>query len=365
MYLDVIIADKDDQVYDAYTNNPYKSYWTSTDGQQIQVFKNFSVLPEFSYDEESGAIYLPYNVALDDRVYVNAFYQEKYLHYTDLELNPVFNPGIIDKQVILYMRPQHILDRTVELDDPINDRGLYHFIVDNTGRIIDYPQDDDGLPLDPDLLDSGDQNYISYFRKYQANIIVANVFVGRYAAPTEITAIDIRQRGGGIKDDVDRNQLVADYPEAMWFADIGYWDGRPYPGSMAVLINIPFSVTEDGGGQYSHKEVEGVVKKHLMLGTYPIIRYYDETTRLYKGYAAISGSNTTITLYWTAVTDADSYNIYTVTNRNTYTLVGSATGVSTSFTITSTTDNMYHICIAPVIDSEERRKSNILALMGG
>lgn len=112
-------------------------------------------------------------------------------------------------------------------------------------------------------------------------LVVAKYAVGSNKGLKDVDLVDTRVRGGGIKDDLIETFKGA-YPQVRWFHDIGHYDGTPFPGATAVLVDLPASLLESNGGVLTKKQIDSIVKHHLSFGVYPVIRFYCTNTGLVK-----------------------------------------------------------------------------------
>lgn len=112
-------------------------------------------------------------------------------------------------------------------------------------------------------------------------LVVAKYAVGSNKGLKDVDLVDTRVRGGGIKDDLIETFKGA-YPQVRWFHDIGHYDGTPFPGATAVLVDLPASLLESNGGVLTKKQIDSIVKHHLSFGVYPVIRFYCTNTGLFK-----------------------------------------------------------------------------------
>lgn len=110
-------------------------------------------------------------------------------------------------------------------------------------------------------------------------LIVAEYAVGSNKGLNDVELVDTRVRGGGIKEDLITDFKGA-YPQVKWFHDIGHYDGTPFPGATAVLVDLPASLLEANGGILAKKQIDSITKHHLSFGVYPVIRFYCTNTGL-------------------------------------------------------------------------------------
>jgi hypothetical protein len=112
-------------------------------------------------------------------------------------------------------------------------------------------------------------------------LVVAKYAVGSNKGLKDVQLVDTRVRGGGIKDDLIET-FKGSYPQVRWFYDIGHYDGTPFPGATATLVDLPASILESNGGILTKKQIDSIVKHHLSFGVYPVIRFYCTNTGLVK-----------------------------------------------------------------------------------
>lgn len=370
MYLEVIILDKDGVAYDGYTNNPYKLYWSNPEETYTIQLRDFSRMNNFSFNAETGFIYLPYEIKEIDRVLINGTYRENYFEYDEIEVNPVYNRSVLDKKLLFYLNPQKVIDRLLILDDPYKDRGLYHLLVDENGLIIDYPEDTDGSPLDPDLKKTGstDLKYPDLYQfqaAFPEKIIITECYIGRLADPSDVQEIDVRIPGGGLKEDFDPSAWVDVEPSLLWASDKAKWDGVPYPGQSATLVELPQSLMVSGGGSLELEDIKSVVKKHMAMGTYPVIRFYGSIPRILWVWAKIDGSQRLCSLAWEGVGIAESYRVYQIISTQRYLLDETTQTYATNLSLTPQSDNLYRVMIVPIHDDEEGLPSDVFMCKAG
>lgn len=112
-------------------------------------------------------------------------------------------------------------------------------------------------------------------------LIVGKYAVGSNRGLHDVDLVDTRIRGGGIKEEFITD-FKGSYPQVKWFWDIGHYDGTPFPGAAAVLVDLPADVLESNGGTLTKEQIDSIVKHHLSLGVYPVIRFYCTNTGLIK-----------------------------------------------------------------------------------
>ena len=112
-------------------------------------------------------------------------------------------------------------------------------------------------------------------------LVVAKYAVGSNRGLKDVELVDTRVQGGGIKEDLVET-FKGSYPQVRWFHDIGHYDGTPFPGATATLVDLPASLLEANGGVLTKAQIDSIVKHHLSFGVYPVIRFYCTNTGLIK-----------------------------------------------------------------------------------
>ena len=350
----IVAKNANGDIVAVYTNDSTKvgSYYSTT----IQYSEGISCL-----DEEHGFIGML--IELDeDYEYITTYYiEEKEYEFTAIDFNPTNNLAILNQRIVLYLNPE--TSRTGDLD-----KTLYYLIVDPTGKILYCSQADEnstgldwptvkllaedftaaGLPkhdfyydilstdealssrhsgvyLDsiPDfsfidkysvesaLLDLTATSGILLYPKsenYAENprfLILGEVSVGGHQNPDSLAIYDVRERGGGIKDDTttEANSLTTQ-GEVSWYWDIGIQ--KPYPGAGTFYIEVPKSLYTSHGGELTQAQIRTAVEKHMKTGGYPIIRPYGIDPVIIDTTSA-SGQ---IGFTWPSYGAGQQYNVY-------------------------------------------------------
>jgi hypothetical protein len=175
-----------------------------------------------------------------------------------------------------------------------------------------------------DEAENSTYNYMGWKDNYTSSpnyyVILAEMFAVQTLSPRDIEMLDIRIRGGGLRKDEVQNALEIQ-DEVQWYWDVGYWDGQPYPGMGAIIVEIPRGVLEESGGAFTRPQVEDIVRTHMAEGCHPIIRYYDRSTLI----TVVDPGNSKVYLEWQDV-EAGFYNVYFGTGPNSMQLYRSVSG---------------------------------------
>lgn len=183
-------------------------------------------------------------------------------------------------------------------------------------------------------------------------VMLTNVYPVQTIAPSDVETTDIRLRGGGIKEK-NINEALDLQDEVQWYWDVGYWDGKPYPGMAAVIVEIPREVLDEVGGAFTREQVDSIVRKHMATGTYPVVRYYDRSTKI----TTVSPGDTVVDVEWQDV-QANIYNLYLGIGPDSLELYKSYNGSITEATIEGLENNKtYYFRIVAVLGGVEQLPS--------
>lgn len=187
---------------------------------------------------------------------------------------------------------------------------------------------------------------------------LADVFVIQNLNISDIQSFDSRIAGGGLKDEQESAGLQLQ-DEARWYWDIGNFDGTPYPGMGSILIELPRYLLKELGGPFERGQVREIVMKHIGEGSYPVIRYYDESTEIND----IEPGDGQVYVKWDLI-DANQYNIYLGNSPDNLFLVQSQPGTRNEATLTELENNkIYYIQIEPIVGGIARLRSRTISFM--
>jgi hypothetical protein len=122
-----------------------------------------------------------------------------------------------------------------------------------------------------------------------------------------LTRIDIREDGGGIKEDKYEEAKMIN-PEVQWLNDFCNFDGQPYPGDAVAVVKLPVSIKEN----YSLDQIKTIVKENLPMGIYPLIRFYGYKPRIISIVSNIGS----ITVNWEKEGPEFVYDIWYCKQQN-------------------------------------------------
>jgi hypothetical protein len=368
-YVDIVVRDSTNTVKYAYTNNLsklgtlYNNSILYTDGI-------------LSVDETNGFIELADTINDDYKVLVSYVAEETTYELTTIDFNPLSNTDILNSRVVLYMVPESAttgdLDSTVFylLVDSLGSIQYSSQVVEgpaaaaSTQRMLnedftsagspvhtfyyDYTSTASGLRATQSGYYSAFMDEFSFIDKYTVEsilttnsfstasglyggtvgsgelfknlndnpkcLVLADVYVGEAVSPEQATIMDIRTRGGGIKEE-NEEDAYKEQPESMW-----NWDHNsrvPYPGALTFLAEVPRSILTEFGGTFTLEQIRGVIEKHAALGSYACIRPYGPVDPVLTNGVGLSGM---INIGWPTYGSDYTYSVYRSTLRDgTYT----------------------------------------------
>jgi hypothetical protein len=105
-------------------------------------------------------------------------------------------------------------------------------------------------------------------------IILGSMKISTEYSKADITMLDTRVRGGGLKKDVSESEINSTDELSKHFWDISSFSGPTYYGNGITVIKIPKDVLEENGGLFTKRDVDDIVNQHLAYGVKAIIDYY-------------------------------------------------------------------------------------------
>jgi len=261
-----------------------------------------------SVNKSEGVVCFPVEILPTDRVFIRAYREVRDYTYMSLNLNPLHNRALLTGRAVVYILPESQLDEY--------SISIQHLILDIDDNIVHWSDKRLG---DPDLIENlaaGEGTAFDRFKAiYNKVIILGVVSINREASVNDLTFIDVREKGGGLAEDIEKNlpKFLEDLPELQWISDDSI-SGRSIPLLGSFVVNLPFSLLEEAGGNFTKVDVEKIVGRHMSLGAFPIINYYADVPVIEE---AIYVENTTaLVLTWTKVAHADKYRIYVSGDKN-------------------------------------------------
>lgn len=221
------------------------------------VFLETETLTILDIDRYSGLIKVEETLEYRDEIVVSGTYQDPFITYTGynddgfhyLDLNPT--GGHLYASQVARTAP-------VQADQPSRDllgTPLYLYLVpqsESTTNCLRHTFHLESIPRDA--------------------LILAEVQVLMPTRPERCTILDVRKRGGGLKNQpaaIQSAALAANVPDpTQHFFDLAHWDA-PYLVGGSYLVLIPDDLVE----QYSEPQIAEALGHWMALGTLPIYQY--------------------------------------------------------------------------------------------
>ena len=198
-------------------------------------------------DEQNGIVYLEPGTTLPDTTLAYYTYIDDSFNYKGLNLNGHFlqNPYILDKYIVYYLRPVSSstgISRT---------ESVYHIVADSVEEAINFiPEASAGEPI----------------------TIIGAISIRAYQDIKDISIVDTRSYGGGLKDDRLGKAAEKKNPSSQYFLDIGRKEGIPYPGAAAIVVDLPPELKET----LTVDEIKRRASKFIAAGIYPVFNFKEE-----------------------------------------------------------------------------------------
>lgn len=192
-------------------------------------------------DENNGLVYLVNDLRSNARLSISYTYREDSFVYRGIDLNPTYqhNPAVLDQTVLIYLVPiSSSLGRT-------RSSGVRHAVFRSLrGGIASLRRDDEPV------------------------LVLGAYNVRAVGNKNEVAIRDARALGGGV-DEEKWDDALLKTEGVRSIADLGRWDGVPFPGSCAAVVVLPTSLRD----QYGTAVVEGRIKKHVAVGGNVLVEY--------------------------------------------------------------------------------------------
>ena len=352
-YVDVFVYDEDDTLTYQYSTNTSKVGTT-----QNSIEWTAGIL---SVGEPNGFIELIDSIPGTYKVLVTYYTESAEYDFIDIDFNPVSNRDILNKRVVFYVAPE--TTKTGSLSNTlfyleVNRKGIIkHCSQAETGgtdyatlKLLSEDFNSDGSPKDTFYYDREStlsglryrtsgvfQAYKEYFSfidkytvenrmakmsipsgEYLANLqenpqflVLGDVYLGEISDPDFGVTYEMRERGGGIKEDYE-TLARAQQSEILW-----YWDNEvPYPGNMTYMVEVPNSIKKEYGGDFDVWDIQDISSRHAQAGTYPIVRNYGLVDPVISSGTAssivVSGVTISgvIDIYWPSYGPDVTYDVY-------------------------------------------------------
>lgn len=144
---------------------------------------------------------------------------------------------------------------------------------------------------------------------YKQFFVLAELSLNPPHKISDLTLIDVRQNGGGIREDL-YEEAKALNPEVQWYNDYAGFNGQVYPGDSVMVIKLPISLKE----RFSLANIKEIVSECVPVGVYPLIRFYGYEPRV---ISILPGSlDGTVTVTWEKEGSEFTYDIWYAYSEN-------------------------------------------------
>jgi len=125
-FMYVVLKDSLDRPVRALTNDPEANTYVSPEGVVTKIFYEKGTID--SVAEQEGFIRLNTSIDTSLKAHVTYRYIEDYYAYKDIVVNSTLNSDILDKRIIVYLKP--------ELSSS-NTKSIFHLLVNEEGNILE------------------------------------------------------------------------------------------------------------------------------------------------------------------------------------------------------------------------------------
>ena len=125
----------------------------------------------------------------------------------------------------------------------------------------------------------------------------------------DLSVIDVREDGGGIKDE-SYEEAKALNPQVQWLNDHSSFDGQIYPSNAAIVVKLPHTVLDD----FSLDNLRSIIQEKVPYGIYPLIRFYGYEPRVVSMLPTSTAG--AIEVIWEKEGSEFTYDIWYARNEN-------------------------------------------------
>jgi hypothetical protein len=328
-----------------------------------------------SWDNKGGMIGLGVDIHRSWTIAATYYYEADDFEYNLVSLNPVDNKRVYDHSYVFYMVP----------DVHVNDRSIFHLVVDHSGTIVETSQGPGGAQYPNLQLKDAAGNYnsdtiigLKYISDIETDTFITRHTAGfqndfGYMVVAEVTAldtailedqidIDVRQDGGVPTPD-DFTNVIRANPKLLQ-SYIGYGSkGQEVPENAVMVIDAPLTLLEDYGGVLTEADAEILVKQDMPVAGFAVVNWTYPNSDLGGQAGTVSGAELTwtwegpgltYTLYRTDNTLGDKVAVYTVSSPAEGDILYTDTSV--------VSDEVYHYSVTVTENSIEFPESNLVSV---
>jgi hypothetical protein len=149
----------------------------------------------------------------------------------------------------------------------------------------------------------------TYPSMYKRFFVLAELSLNPPHKIKDLTLIDVRQNGGGIREDKYEEAKLIN-PEVQWYNDYAGFNGQVYPGNSVVVVKLPISLKE----RFSLANIKEIVNQSVPVGVFPLVRFYGYEPRI---VSILPGTlDGTVIVTWEKEGSEFTYDIWWAYNEN-------------------------------------------------
>lgn len=349
---------------------------TSREGERFgsgDVF--FETDKILSWDNRGGFVALGIDIHRSWSFSATYYYEADDFEYNLVSLNPINNKRVYDHTFVFYMIP----------DVNVNDRSIFHLVVDHNGTIVETSQGPGGIAY-PNLQlvdDAGNFNSDTVIGLKYISDIETDTFITRHTAGfqnddgymviAEVTALDTGivenqldvdvRRPGGVPKEEEFDNAIRSNPRLLQ-SRIGYGkDGQEVPENAVMIVDAPLSLQEDYGGELTAGEAERLLRRDIPSAGYAVINWVYPRSELSGQANLVDGAD----LSWTWEGPSLTYTLYRRDNlsgeKSVVTTISSPSEGTISYTdLDVVAGEVYHYSVSITENSVEFPDSNTVSI---
>lgn len=232
------------------------------------------------YDVQSGLIYLENTISFKDEIYVNYAYEENFYEYRgyydsnlrkfiQLDLNPTEGHYCT---IPVYRTDPATNNMVITKYDQVPtaklmNKEVYIYIIPRSGSF--------DIQNEFTIKHCYSEAEWLKIRKTMPGvaILLGIVQLREHTRVEDVVVLDTRVRGGGLKTSFNRDAIQKRSTTSLSYWDMGPWDGTAYYKNGVMIIQLPKSILQSEGGQFSEKQVDDIIKKYVAYGVYYLVEY--------------------------------------------------------------------------------------------
>lgn len=305
LHLEIQIEDPEGNILYVYSTDDSRA------GERIVDLDVFVEVDKIaSWDNPGGFIQLATDIQPGWVYYAKYYYEADDYEYTMVNLNPITNKRMQDHIYVFYCVP--------DVDDA--DQAVHHLLVDYDGIIVEASQslgvnvpnlqlrESDGVTWNPNTVigmkyfSETESNFLDMYAAGYGNsngyLILAEVCSVDTSLHEDQIYVDVRRAGGVIADAYYRDAIRAN-PRILQ-SHLGYGEtGQVVPEVNVMILEPSVTLLEDYGGLLTQVQAETLLKKHMPVSGYPVIRWVYPKTIL--SATSFTAGEVEVVLTWEGV----------------------------------------------------------------